>query len=128
MPRREIGTVGRVVIAYDGSPPATRALHHFASLGGCWNPEVRIVAAMKADEGLPPLTSAQRYLEGYGYQKVKVDQVDKSIIEAFQDDYVDWADLAVLGSSSKSLFEDLMVGSLPKALILERKIPLLINT
>ncbi|MDF1816275.1 MAG: universal stress protein [Verrucomicrobiales bacterium] len=119
--------IKKVAIAYDGSPPATRALHNFARLAAPLNPEVKIVTSMSPKKGAPLLSSAQSYLEAHGYQNVQVDLVDQSIIEVFQDNYIDWADLCVLGASSKSVFEKVLVGSFPRKLILDGHIPLFIN-
>lgn len=127
VPGREPTKIEKVAIAFDGSPPATRALHRFAKLASCWQPEIKIVTAMKAKKGAPVISSAQNYLEAHGYTNVQADLIDEPIIEAFQDTYIDWADLCVLGSSSKSVVEKMILGSFPKKLILDGHLPLLIN-
>jgi len=127
VPSREPDPIRRVAVAFDGSPPATRALHRFARLAACWNPEIVLVGAMSSSEGGPLLASAQEYLALHGQQNVRAELVDTSIIEAFSDKYLDWADLCVMGGSSKSVVEKILLGSFPRKLIADGHRPLLIH-
>lgn len=127
VPAREPRPITKVVIAFDGSPPATRAMQRFAHIAQCWKPEIKLVASMNESEGTPILDSARSYLEEHGLDRISTDLVEKSIIEAFQDLYIDWADLCVLGASSKSVVEKMLVGSFPRKLILDGHIPLFIS-
>lgn len=87
----------------------------------------KLVASMNETDGNPVLNSARSYLEEHGLDRVGTELVEKSIIEAFQDFYIDWADLCVLGASSKSVVEKMLVGSFPRKLILDGHIPLFIS-
>jgi nucleotide-binding universal stress UspA family protein len=100
----------------------------FARLASGRDPEIRVVASMSPQKGAPLLKSSQQYLEDQGFKNVRADLVEKSIIEASQDTYIEWADLCVLGASSKSAFEKMLLGSFPKKLILDGHIPLFIST
>ena len=102
-------------------------LRRFANIARCWNPEIRLVTSMNETDGNPILNSARSYLEEHGLDRVSTELVEKSIIEAFQDLYIDWADLCVLGASSKSVVEKMLVGSFPRKLILDGHIPLFIS-
>ena len=119
--------IKNVAVAYDGSPPATRALHKFAGLAKCWNPEILLVASMDSEKGEPILSSARAYLEEYGFEKIRTELTDQPVIEAFHNTYMDWADLCVLGASSKSVVEKMIVGSFPAKLIRDGHLPIFIH-
>jgi nucleotide-binding universal stress UspA family protein len=108
----------KVLIAYDGSLPAARALKAFA---GLVNPETVEVTLLTANDDETAaryyLNQAQGYLGAHAIQNVKQEWITEHIIKVVEEKYVDWADVFVVGAHSKHGLLDFMVGSLTKSLI-----------
>ena len=118
----------RVVIAFDGTQPAARALHDFVQLASPLDCEVRIVMSRAdADEASLHLDQAKNFLHAHDVNVVETIWTPESIIKAMLERYLYDVDLIVLGAHSKNALLDFMIGSLSRTLIEEAKVPLLIG-
>jgi len=124
----ELPPPSRAVIAFDGSAPATRALHHFVPLATTWKAEIRLVAAHFGEkEATHLLDCAAGYLESHGLGPVEKVSLPESILSAFTGSLTDWAEVAAIGTSSKSYVEKFLVGSLPRKLIASFDRPIFVH-
>ena len=118
----------KVLIAFDGSIPAARALQRFAQLAV---PEVMEVMLVKSDDDQErarfQLDQAEAFLKSHAMTNVTKECIAQDIIEAMDEKYLDWAHLVVVGVHSKKGLFDFMLGSLSKFLIKEAKKPVLIG-
>ncbi|MDF1862158.1 MAG: universal stress protein [Verrucomicrobiales bacterium] len=129
VPKKEIEPIEKVAIAYDGSLPATRALHHFLSLARLWDPEIRIFAAdLKSGNGERLLSQTKAFLAAHGIEKVTTQLRERPIEEVFDDSLLSWSDLIVAGASSKSVLREFFVGSFMKKLIREADCNLFVSS
>ena len=118
----------KVLIAFDGSLLAARALQKFAQLAFSRKFEVIIITSNK-DETIAKyhLEQANSYLQSHGITNVKTVHTNKNIISVIDKDYLNWADYFVVGAHAKVGIIDFMVGSLTKHLIKIDKKPVLIG-
>jgi nucleotide-binding universal stress UspA family protein len=108
----------RALVAFDGSPAATRALHAFAGLWPIDRPEVKILTCERDKHtGGHLLDQAQKYLQAHGVPAVTTELTPDSPIEAIESGYLDWADLIVAGVRSQHPIQHLFVGSFARFLI-----------
>lgn len=118
----------RVVIAFDGSLLAARALQHFAQLSMYKKYEIVLITSNKDKEtARHHLGQANSLLHSHGLTDVKVVRTDENIIKVIDRDYLEWADAFVVGAHAKKGLIDFMVGSLTKHLIKINKKPVLIG-
>ncbi len=117
-----------VLIAFDGSLPAARAMQGFTHLFEASAFETDITLLMSGiDENIAKfhLDGACAYLNAHSFRSVKVEQTSQDIIEAMDEKYLQWADMIVLGVHSKKGLLDFMIGSLSRHLIKMGNKPLL---
>lgn len=117
-----------VLIAFNGSPPALRALQGFTHLFESSAFETHITLLMsesEADLAKFHLDGASAYLKAHSFHNVKIERISQDIIEAMEEKYLPWADLVVLGVHSKKGLIDFMLGSLSRHLIKVGAKPLL---
>jgi nucleotide-binding universal stress UspA family protein len=118
----------RVLLAFDGSLPAARALQQFADLG---TPEtMRVTLLMSHDDehtAAHLLYQAEAYLRSHGYRDVTTKTTDENIIQAVDEEYARLADLIVVGAHSKKGLFDFVTGSLTRHLIEEERLPVIIG-
>jgi nucleotide-binding universal stress UspA family protein len=108
----------RALVAFDGSPAATRALHAFAGLWPIHRPEVKILTCERDKHtGGHLLDQAQKYLQAHGVSAITTELTQSAPIEAIESSYLDWADLIVAGVRSKHPIQHLFVGSFARFLI-----------
>jgi nucleotide-binding universal stress UspA family protein len=108
----------RICIAFDGSRPAVRALHHVAQLVIPAGSEITLVnSSDNVSQGRFLLDQAAHYLAVHGFTNVAKEWTPISIRQAMADTYAEAADLLVLGAHSHSGVLDFMVGNLCKDLI-----------
>ncbi len=119
----------KVLIAFDGSPPAARALHRFAQLAGTSTlGEVTLLTSGEdAETANNYLDQAEAYLNAHGINDIRKVWTPEEIIRAVREDYLDQADTVVVGAHSKRGLLDFMVGSLTKYLIEAAKKPVLVG-
>ena len=118
----------QVLIAFDGSPAAARALHGFANLARRTSNEVLLVMSHADKEAaVYELKKAERYLRAHEFENVRIERTAKDLRDAFERKYYDWADLIVVGAHAKMSFMDFKVGSLTTWVIEADRKPVLIG-
>ena len=117
-----------VLIAFDGSLPAAKALQRFAYLELAEFAEVLLLtSAPHEDEAQYYLGQAQTYLNAHGISDVRQEWTQKGIIQAVEEEYLDWASFFVIGAHSKKGLLDFFLGSLTRYLIQADSKPVLIG-
>jgi len=118
----------KVLIGFNGSLPSARALQRLALLAV---PELTEVTLLMSDPERETadyyIDQAEAYLYTHSIYDVKKEWTSKDIIQAMEEQYLDWATIVAVGAHSKRSLYDFMVGSLTKYLIREAKKPLLIS-
>jgi nucleotide-binding universal stress UspA family protein len=118
----------KVLIPFDGSFPAARAMQRFAQLA---NPDLFKITLVTSEETRVNanyyLDESEAFLNAHGFTNIRKEWTTESIISAIENKYLNWANLVVVGAHSKRGVFDFMVGSLTKYLIKEAKIPILIG-
>ncbi len=120
-----------ILIPFNGSRPASRALKSFVHLLNASAAETNITLLMSDPDVNAArfyLDGAEAYLKAHSYNNIKKEWTPQDIISVIKEKYLDWADLVVLGVHSKKGLFDFMVGSLSKSLINEGNKPLLLGT
>lgn len=115
------------LICFDGSYASCRALQRFAQLPISKFTDVKLL--MEHDEKEYAdfhLYEAKAFLRSHLFESVEKIHSRKNIISVVSDEYMDWADLFVLGAHSKGIF-DFMIGSLTSFLIRESNKPIFIG-
>jgi nucleotide-binding universal stress UspA family protein len=108
----------RALIAYDGSPASTRALHAFARFQRGYAPEVRIITQNHDEKtGGHLLDEAQKFLQFHGIADITTELVHGPLIESLEQGNLEWADWIVAGTRSKTVIKRLMVGSFAEFLL-----------
>ncbi len=108
----------KVLIAYDGSMPATRALQRFVHMSV--NSHYEIILLMKADEedeAMEEMKKAQEYISRYGEMPIVKVWTKHDLIKTIDNEYIDQSDIVVCGFHSENIFGKFKLGSLPKYLI-----------
>ncbi len=108
----------RILIAYNDSLPASRALHRFVQVQPRQDYEILLLyAGGVKNDALNALDKATEFLGAHGITSVKTRWTSQNIVDAVKERYLDWADKVVLGMHSKKGLIDFMVGSLSRYLI-----------
>ena len=117
-PAYETDPFRRALIAFDGSPSATRALHAFAEVWPVWRPEVRVVTSVPDKRlGGHLLDESQKFLQSHGIDHVTTELTEESIQESIEGNHLEWADLIVAGVRSKTPLKRLFLGSFARYLV-----------
>ncbi len=120
--------IKNIIIAYDASLTAARALQRFVHIANFANQNIIIVTSSKDSAWAEDnVKRAKDYLLAYGAQNVATDYTEIDIIKVLQSSYFDFADLIVLGSHSQNIVKDIFVGSVTQKLIADAKKPLFIG-
>lgn len=117
-----------VLIAFDGSLPAVRAMKGFIHLFEASAFEADITLLMSGvDEDIVKLNleGASAYLAAHSCRSIRIEKTTENIIEAMEENYLQWADMVVLGVHSKKGLFDFIIGSLSRHLIHKGDKPLL---
>ena len=118
----------RVVVAFDGSPNACRALKEFTRFAQPYSFEVTILSSSKDKvHGEAVVKSAAAYLRAHQITQIETVVTDGEIHKVIDDEYIDSSDLVVAGIHSKKFLKDFFVGSLARKLIDYGHTPLLLN-
>jgi nucleotide-binding universal stress UspA family protein len=118
----------KVLIAFDGSHPAARALQRFAQLAPPSLFEVLLLTSeSKKEKAYYLMNQAENYLKCHHFQNIQKKWITEHIIDAITNTYLEWAHVVVVGAHSKKGMFNFMVGSLTKYLIKEAKKPVLIG-
>ena len=108
----------KVLMAFDGSLPAARALKRFCHLVDPRMAAVTLVTAGEDEERARfHLDRAEAYLRAYGIEDVRKEWTTQSIVSVVTDTYLPQADVVVVGAHAKIALFDFAVGSLTKYLI-----------
>ncbi|MEX2580664.1 MAG: universal stress protein [Verrucomicrobiales bacterium] len=118
----------KVLIAFDGSFGATRALHDFVGFGRPYDFEITVISAdMKTDRLGFLLDNAKIFLENHGFSKVACIASGDSIEKAVDEDMTSDFDLIVAGIHSRKTVKDYFLGSFAKQLIQRDDTPLFLS-
>lgn len=120
----------KVLIAFDGSEPAIRALHQFAEIMPCNLSDNEITLIIGDDDKLKSdflLENAERYLNSHGFTNIEKKWITRNIINAFEEEYSNEYDLFVMGMHSKRTIADFFVGSLSKYMINKKTKPIFLG-
>lgn len=108
----------KIMIAFDGSLPACRALQRFAHLAIDEIVDIHLVMSSKdKDYADYAMEQAKCLLEAHNLKNVSKFRVDENIIEVIEKKYLDWADIFVLGVHSSSAIERFFTGSVTNYVI-----------
>lgn len=118
----------KVLIAFDGSLLAARALQQFVRLSFFKRKEVVLLMSGKSNhEVRRTLGDANTYLHVHNITNVKMVHTNRSIISVVDEEYLDWADCFVVGAHAQRGLIDFMTGSLTRHLIKVNRKPVLIG-
>ncbi len=110
------------LICFDGSIPASKALQRFGQLTISKFANVKILMSDdNEDYAELQLKEAKAFLKSHKYQEVENIHTKKNIIEVVNNEYLDWANLIVVGAHSQKGIFGFFVGSLTKFLVNEPK-------
>jgi nucleotide-binding universal stress UspA family protein len=118
----------RVLIAFDGSPLAARAMQRFSLM---INPDLYDITVLNSsenkEEGTEKLSRAEEYLNAHNITNIHKVWTTDDIIDVVEKDYYDEMDGFVVGAHSKEGIFDFLVGSLTKYLVKNAKKPVFIG-
>ncbi|MFC2132037.1 hypothetical protein ACFLSQ_11445, partial [Bacteroidota bacterium] len=118
----------KVVFAYNGSIPATRAMQNFARMEFPKKIDATIfVSKDDLEEAETLYQNAHEYLESHGVSNIHKFVTDEDKIAIFNSNFLEDFDIIILGAHSKIGIFDFLVGSLTKHLINENKTMLFIS-
>ena len=118
VPSGDPNPLRHALVAFDGSPAATRALHAFARIWPIHRPEVRLLTCERDKRtGGHLLDQAQKYLQAHGVPTITTELTSDTPIEAAENGQLDWADLVVAGVRSQHPIHHLFIGSFARLLI-----------
>jgi nucleotide-binding universal stress UspA family protein len=108
----------RVLIAFDGSPAACRALKEFTRFAQPYDVEITLlISAENPEHGARCVESAASYLRAHHLEKIETIATDSDILDILDDAYLKSFDLIVAGSHSRKYLKDFFVGSVARRLI-----------
>ncbi|MGA7306318.1 MAG: universal stress protein [Rhodothermales bacterium] len=117
-----------VVVAFDGSPAAIRSLRQFTQLAAFSNPNIAVLTANEELEAAKQIFGpAEEYLRAYGYTDIDSEWTPMHIADAIDEEFIDKADLIVLGMHAKHGIFSFVVGSLANHMIRMAKVPVFIG-
>jgi nucleotide-binding universal stress UspA family protein len=118
----------RVLIAFDGSPLAARAMQRFSLM---INPDLYDITLLnssdKKEQGEEILSRAEEYLNSHNVNNIQKVWTDENIINIIKNKYYDEMDGFVVGAHSREGIFDFLVGSLTKFLVKSAKKPVFIG-
>lgn len=118
----------RVLIAFDGSPLAARAMQRFSNL---ISPDLYEITLLNSsdnkEESEKILSRAEEYLNSHQITNIKKIWTNEDIIKVIKNKYYDSMDGFVVGAHSREGIFDFLVGSLTKFLVKSAKKPVLIG-
>ena len=118
----------QILIAFDGSLPAARALQRFAQLASPDIMEVTLLMSHHDEQtALYYLEQAEAYLHSHTVININKVSTSENIITAMKEKYLDKASIVVVGAHSKKGILHFKIGGLTKFLIKEGRKPLLIG-
>ena len=120
--------VKNIIIAYDGSNSAARALQRFSHIANFRGHKIRLLMSSNNNKlAEDNIKRAKEYLMAYGAKNFISEWTKKDILKLTKSSYFDSADLIVLGIHSKKNIKNFFVGSVTVSLIEEAQKPLFIG-
>jgi len=120
--------IQNVLIAFDGSSTASRALQRFAHLANLNWQNIKLFMSTSGGEAREEfIYEARDYLVVYGAKDILLEWTVKPIHTALKDFYNFSPDLIVIGLHSKKFIKDYFIGSVTGQLIERDEIPLFIG-
>lgn len=118
----------RVLMAFDGSPLAARAMQRFTLMISPDLYEVTLLnSSDKKEEGEEVLSRAEEYLNSHNITNIQKVWTEENIIDVIKNEYYDDMDGFVVGAHSREGIFDFLVGSLTKFLVKSAKKPVFIG-
>ncbi|MFT5465805.1 MAG: nucleotide-binding universal stress UspA family protein [Verrucomicrobiales bacterium] len=115
---QSVGKLERVLIAYDGSFSAGRALRDFAGFAQPFNFEVTLFTAHENEEQAEQLLArAGACLRAHEIGFQTVTSKKPAMVSVYEDGLIDGADLVVAGIHARKFIKDAFVGSFTNQLI-----------
>lgn len=118
----------RVLVAFDGSPLAARAMQRFSQLIA---PELYEFTLLNSSDdkkgGETTLSRAEEYLNSRNIKNIQKVWTSDDIIDVIKNEYYDSMDGFVVGAHSRDGIFDFLVGSLTKYLVKSAKKPVFIG-
>jgi nucleotide-binding universal stress UspA family protein len=112
----------RILIAFDGSPLAARAMQRFSYLVSPDLYEITLLnSSDNKEEGEIILSRAEEYLNSHHITDIKKIWTGDNIIKVIENEYYESMDGFVIGAHSHEGFFDFLVGSLTKFLVKSAK-------
>ena len=118
----------KVLVAYDGSLPSSRALQRFGQLRNPDAMEITLLNSSKDEQtGMYLLEQAEQYLLAHGMKNIRKEWISDDILDVVENHYYDRYDSFVVGAHAKEGIFDFILGSLTKFLIDRGKKPVMIG-
>ena len=120
--------IQNVLIAYDGSMQATRALHGFVRLARVLSFNVKLVNSTSDEEYAEFLrTNLKEFFKAYGINNVEFIHTEENIIDIMDSEFYRKNDLFVIGAHSKNAVKEFFIGSLTNYLINKNNKPIFLG-
>jgi nucleotide-binding universal stress UspA family protein len=128
VPQTGAANPGKVMIAFDGSFGASRALRDFVAFATPFDPEITVVSAdLPAEKSAFLLSNAVALLKSHGFSRVHSRASEATVEETFTPEFVADTDLIVAGIHSRRPIRDMFTGSFTARLIREHNKPLFLS-
>lgn len=128
VPSQTGGSFQRVLIAYDGSFPAARALRDFVGFARPYDFEINVFASggdRAQSDAL--LARAAAYLRSHDLHDFKLHATTQAPWDFVQEEFLDATDIVVAGIHSRKFLVDPFVGSFTRNLIESGKVSLFLS-
>jgi len=117
-----------VVIAYDGSMSATRALQGFVHFASVQNFNIKLVNSTTDEKYAEFLrTNLKEFFASYEIENVEFIHTEENIINFIDEKFYEKNDLFVIGSNSKNAIKEFFIGSLANYLIDKNEKPIFLG-
>jgi nucleotide-binding universal stress UspA family protein len=118
----------KVLVAYDGSLPASRALQRFGQLRNPDSVDVTLLNSSNDEKmGMYLLDNAEQYLKAHGMKRISKKFTRENIRDVIEKQYYDAFDSFVVGAHAREGIFDFILGSLTKFLIDKGEKPVFIG-
>ncbi|MFC2086034.1 universal stress protein [Bacteroidota bacterium] len=120
-------TAGHVTIAFGGSFTAARSIRQFVNLGLFKDAEISILCSKPEMERANELMAAvDRYMSAHGYDHITHVWTPGPVIEAMREQYLEQADLIVLGAHAKQGMLSFLYGHVTKFVLGDASTPVFV--
>ena len=124
----EIPEILKVLVAYDGSLPASRALQRFGQLRNPEAMEITLLNSSKDEKmGMYLLEQAEQYLQVHGMKHIKKEWTPEDILKVVDQEYYERYDSFVVGAHAREGIFDFILGSLTSLLVQRGEKPVFIG-